>query len=282
MSAAVTFQRLREEFERGWVELDGKRFTVHIFTPSSSEDLQFDRKTDKLIGSVHLPYSANTDDRENFTNFPGYAVVKPAPSFTAAADAPRFGSLVEQFRRLCNEAGAALQGVIRERLAGYVSWECDSPASWWYALLAKMTGKTVYHSDGTYNDHNIITGPWELSIRLIDHFGLNTDSPTWPEDGTAGDEQPRHSSVAAKTLRDQGGKRLTIEQRMRLVLFEKPESSGWTITEFQTELQCSRGGIHKTASWQALEAARKLGKAERRKDRRAKTRRSQVNKPRGE
>jgi hypothetical protein len=89
-------------------------------------------------------------------------------------------------------------------------------------------------------------------------------------------------SVAAKTLREQHGKRLTIDQRMKLVLFEKPESAGWTVTEFQAELKCSRGGVHKTASWQALVAARKLGKSEPRTDRRAKTRRSQVNKPRGE
>lgn len=78
--------------------------------------------------------------------------------------------------------------------------------------------------------------------------------------------------VPAKPLREQRGKRMTIDQRMKLVLFEKPESSGWSVTQFEAELKCSRAGIHKTASWKALEAARKLGKAERRKDRRAKTR----------
>jgi hypothetical protein len=282
--SAATFQSLREEFVRGWVGLGGKQFTLHIFTPSFSqgghcpndpywkEILPFDRKTDKLLGAVHMPYSANTDDRENFTNTPGSVVVKPSPSFMTAKDAPLFASACELFQQLCEKAGAALPEVIRKRLEGYCTWQCNSPASWWFALLAHMTGKIVYHSDGTYNDHNFISGPWELSIRLIDHFGLNTDSPTWPEDGTADDEQPRHSPVTAKSPRNQGGKRLTIEQRMKLVLFEKPESSGWTITEFQAELQCSRGGIHKTASWQALEAARKLGKAERRNDRQAKTR----------
>ncbi len=83
---------------------------------------------------------------------------------------------------------------------------------------------------------------------------------------------PQPASVADKPPREQHGKRMTIDQRMKLVLFEKPESSGWSITEFETELKCSRAGIHKTASWKALEAARKLGKAERRNDRRAKTR----------
>ena len=68
-----------------------------------------------------------------------------------------------------------------------------------------------------------------------------------------------------------GHEKFTIEQRMKLVLFDKPESAGWTISEFQTELECSRGGVHKTATWQALEAARKLGKTERRKDRRRRT-----------
>ena len=76
----------------------------------------------------------------------------------------------------------------------------------------------------------------------------------------------------AKPPLEQREKRMTIDQRMKLMLFDKPESSGWSITEFETELKCSRAGIHKTASWKALDAARKLGKAERRNDRRAKTR----------
>lgn len=89
------------------------------------------------------------------------------------------------------------------------------------------------------------------------------------ETSTGSESNGESAFIAAKTQR---GKRMTIDQRMKLVLFEKPESSGWSITEFETELKCSRGGIHKTASWKALEAARKLGKAERRNDRRAKTR----------
>ena len=94
---------------------------------------------------------------------------------------------------------------------------------------------------------------------------LSSISPSGP--------QPEVSAfVAAKTLREQHGKRMTIDQRMKLVLFEKPESKGWNISEFQAELECSRGGIHKTATWKALEAARKLGKAERQTDRHAKTR----------
>ena len=72
----------------------------------------------------------------------------------------------------------------------------------------------------------------------------------------------------AATSCEQRGKRMTIDQRMKLLLFENPDSSGWSITKFQTELKCSRGGIHKTASWKALEAARKLGKTDRRTDRR--------------
>lgn len=202
--SAATYQRLREEFVRGWVGLGGKQFTLHIFTPSFSqaghcpndpnwkEILPFDRKTDKLIGAVHLPYSANTDDRENFTNTPGSVVVTPSPSFMAAKDAPLFASACELFQQLCEKAGAALPEVIRKRLVGYCTWQCNSPASWWFALLAHIRGLTVYHSDGTYNDHNFISGAWGLSIRLIDYFGLNTDSPTWPEDGTADGEQPTH------------------------------------------------------------------------------------------
>ncbi len=204
--SAATFQRLREEFARGWVELGGKQFTIHIFTPGFiraghnphdpnwKEILPFDWTTDKVIGGVHLPYSVDTDDRDNFTNTPGFVVVQPAPSFMATNDASLFTGFCELFKRCSNEAGAALPEVIRKRLAGYCTWQCNSPASWWFALLAHMTGKIVYHSDGTYNDHNFISGPWELSIRLIDHFGLNTDSPTWPEAEAKSGEQGKSST----------------------------------------------------------------------------------------
>jgi hypothetical protein len=74
--------------------------------------------------------------------------------------------------------------------------------------------------------------------------------------------------VAAKPLREQRGKKLTINDRMRLTLLNKPESKGWSVTEWMAELKCSRGGIGNSDVWQELEAARKLGKSERRKDRR--------------
>ena len=74
--------------------------------------------------------------------------------------------------------------------------------------------------------------------------------------------------VPAMTPRVQHGKPMTIDQRMRLLMDQKPESLGWTVTEFQNELKCSRGGIAKTPCWNMLESARKLGKIERRKDRR--------------
>lgn len=35
-------------------------------------------------------------------------------------------------------------------------------------------------------------------------------------------------------------KKITIEERMKLLLFDNPDSYGWTVTQFQKELKCSR------------------------------------------
>lgn len=82
---------------------------------------------------------------------------------------------------------------------------------------------------------------------------------------------PDRTKQRTKRGRPNEPAKYTIEERMKLVLFDKPESSGWSVTEFQAELNCSRGGIHQTTTWKALEAARKLGKTERRNDRRRRT-----------
>ena len=61
--------------------------------------------------------------------------------------------------------------------------------------------------------------------------------------------------------------KLTINKRMLRLLEENPESRGWTVSQFTQELKCSRGGVHKTHTWQALISARKLGRVEKTKDR---------------
>lgn len=63
-------------------------------------------------------------------------------------------------------------------------------------------------------------------------------------------------------------KEFTIDQRMKLLLLEQPGSDGWTVQQFASELKCSKGGVHKTDTWQMLNSARKLGKIEKTKDRR--------------
>ncbi len=80
-------------------------------------------------------------------------------------------------------------------------------------------------------------------------------------------KQPDASGfVVAKTLREQRGqKKLTTNDLMRLELFENPDSKGWSVTEWQNRVKRSRGSIAGSDVWKELEAARKLGKSDRRR-----------------
>jgi hypothetical protein len=84
---------------------------------------------------------------------------------------------------------------------------------------------------------------------------------------TPDDNEHRQSFTSRTPVREKKGKKVTVDQRMKLLLIEKPESSGWTVTKFQKELKCSRGAVGGAPTWQMLESARKLGKNERAKDR---------------
>ena len=65
-----------------------------------------------------------------------------------------------------------------------------------------------------------------------------------------------------------GRKTPTTKELMQLALINKPESTGWGITEWQKETKRSRGSIGGCEVWHQLESARKLGKTEKRTDRR--------------
>jgi hypothetical protein len=54
----------------------------------------------------------------------------------------------------------------------------------------------------------------------------------------------------------------TLNARMIAVMLSKPESRGWRIREWASELKCSLGGIQKTETWKELQDNRNRLQAE--------------------
>jgi hypothetical protein len=150
----------------------------------------------------------------------------------------------------------------------------DAPDSFytgcWPVPPSEMVDRTWY-TDPVYDEFVntqlvlMVTVLWEDVRNLLDLLRQSPDVAFVDTVAVVDDT----AFIAAKTLREQRGKKkVTINDRLRLTLLSKPESKGWTVTEWQAELKCSRGAIGKSDVWQELESARKLGKSERRKDRR--------------
>jgi len=78
--------------------------------------------------------------------------------------------------------------------------------------------------------------------------------------GDTPSDKPAKPAESTKAAKPAQGKKTTINARMLDILARHPDCRGWTITQWQQELKCSRGGIHKTDTWRQLEASRKLGK----------------------
>jgi hypothetical protein len=57
--------------------------------------------------------------------------------------------------------------------------------------------------------------------------------------------------------------RLNVNARMLDKIQRDPESRGWTVTQWQTHLQCARDSIHRTPTWKELSAGRKVLAADR-------------------
>lgn len=181
MSANV-FTRLLDEFRQGWVESGSKLFNLEIRSPG-----QFSRgipgvpdtinyQTEECISSVCLPYTTAAEDSTE-------AVVVVAKGDDQRRAYLPSKDAIDNFKRLCSEAGAALPTVIRDHLARYHSWMSRDPASWWVSLLVCLHEFTVRNDDGAYQEQQFITNPWEASIDAIECLRLNTDSPRWPDAG---------------------------------------------------------------------------------------------------
>ena len=132
---AAKYQRVLAEFQNGWAELGNKRFDVVIFTPSSMistpewNNHPWNREKDFYIAEVRLPYTDDTDNRDNFT-LVGSAYVTHSPYDPLLSKLePDFAKSCASFEKLCHHAGAALPEAIRQHLDGYCPWNCKSGAS---------------------------------------------------------------------------------------------------------------------------------------------------------
>ncbi len=183
--SAAKYQRVLAGFQHGWAKLGNKRFNVVIFTPSSLtithewNDAPWDREKDYYIAEVRLPFTDDTENRDNFTlSGSVYVTHSPYEPLVSKLE-PDFAKSCELFTKLCHHAGAALPEFIRKRLEGYCPWDCRTGASWWIALLAHLRQFRVRNPYGLYIDEQTIYRTWLDSIRLIEALKLNTDAPEW-------------------------------------------------------------------------------------------------------
>ncbi len=181
MSANV-FTRLLDEFRQGWVDSGSKLFNLEIRLPGQFSTGNpgvpdtINYQTEEYVSSVCLPSTAAADDSTE-------AVVVVAKGDDQRAAYLPSKDAIDNFKRLCSEAGAALPTVIRNHLARYHSWMNRDPASWWVSLLVCLHEFTVRNDEGAYQEEQFITNPWEASIDAIECLRLNTDSPRWPVAG---------------------------------------------------------------------------------------------------
>jgi hypothetical protein len=152
MSAAV-YSRLLDGFRQGWVESGHALFNVEIRSPGSFARVgvpgldTVDYQTEEVIASAFLLYTADSNVEESSE---AVAVVKRAEW--------RSQELIDKFKSLVREAGAALPLAIRDRLPR-IDWMTRNPQSRWVTLLAYLHGFTVYDTDGRYQEKQFITNP---------------------------------------------------------------------------------------------------------------------------
>lgn len=194
---ATKYERVLAGFQHGWAKLGNKRFNVVIFTPSysfqnpdGSNNNPWNREKDYYIAEVRLPFTDDTDNRDNFTvSGSVYVTHSPYEPLVSKLE-PDFAKSCELFAKLCHHAGAALPEFIRKRLEGYCPWDCRTGASWWIALLAHLRQFRVRNPYGLYIDEQTIYRPWLDSIRLIEALKLNTDAPEWFDEALPQDPPP--------------------------------------------------------------------------------------------
>ena len=179
------YERLLQDFRDEWCKHRDAPFNIEIFAPSSfsTESPPYDRERYELLAQVALPFDATREitlDGDNSTLF-GWAVVKKDERTTEAR---------ESFRRLCDQAGAALPSQFQARLEGLCHWYMSEPATWWIALLVYLSGQSAYGRNGSYQGRVFLLRPFRLCVNTIEQCRLNTDNPVFPEPG-AGSQTPK-------------------------------------------------------------------------------------------
>lgn len=215
---AANYQRILAGFQHGWAKLGNKRFDVVVFTPGhlflnpdGSNNFPWNREKDYYIGEVRLPYTDDTDNRDNFT-LSGSVYVTHCPYDPLLSKLePDFAKSCASFQKLCHHAGAALPESIRQRLEGYCPWECKSGASWWMALIAHIRQLRVRNPNGVFIDRHTIIRPWLDSIRLIELLKLNTDAPEWFDEPLPQDPPPSDGPFGLDGFRWKGIERTGLE-----------------------------------------------------------------------
>lgn len=187
------YEKLLEDFRRAWCEHGELHFAVEIFAPSSfstRDDPPYDPERYELLAEVALPLDADiaiAADGSNSTMFGWAAIQKGGCSAEVRAS----------FLRLCREAGAALPVEFREQLCGLCPWHMPGPASWWLALLVRLSGASAYSHDGEYVGHVALMQPFLLCTLAIETCRLNTDDAALPGRDTEAPEAAHSGDVTA-------------------------------------------------------------------------------------
>jgi hypothetical protein len=177
MSAAA-YSRLLDGFRAGWLSLAGHPFVLEFAAPQFHHpvDSSFGRRgcVYEYVGSACLPIEEKAD------SVFAWAIVRSEVDIAES---------IEEFKRLCSEAGAYLPAAIRDWVGDY-HWSSNTdPASWWIAVLGRF-----FKIPGTKIDDPLcrpkLIDPWVMSLDVIEKLRLNTDSPRWPVDVPSGADRP--------------------------------------------------------------------------------------------
>jgi hypothetical protein len=223
VSKAV-FQRLVAECRKAWCDqAEGVPLQLEFF-PSTQP--AFDRDKYKVIGRVPLPRKVDPPDAD--PNWYGFFAVVGSDDETASDR--------KKLQHLCRRAGAALPVAFRDALHavfGRYAWPTDQPQDLWLTLLAYLKGAS-WPPVGYFQAFN----PFEASLDVIEHCGLDTDNPRLPavadDTDAAGSDSPDSASdveeflVSCRDLHIIAGRRAPINtirdhlRRQRL----KPHARG--------------------------------------------------------
>ncbi len=181
MSSAI-FTRLIDDFRSGWLASRHELFNLEVRSPGRFYRVGIqkldtvDYEKEAVIATVCLPYTPAAEQTAE-------AILVVAKRHDENHTWLPSQESIDEFERLCAEAGVALPLNIRNHLAQYHTWEtARNPQNWWVSVLVALHEFTVNNADGMYQERQFITNPWQASIDAIEYLKLNAESPCWPEE----------------------------------------------------------------------------------------------------